>query len=632
MLHPALLSDQIRLSQPSKLTLLDRYDESPYFRKVLNLFVLFDRLIPKGWKAYVRPIMNGHEYALMFLHEEFGAVFCLFAADSYGRANDFLNLPSKLDADAPGLSLDALRIIVLCEDDDPIWNSRRRFSKRNVVFVNENTFPELLFKASSPGDIPKELDFFFSAHLGANDTVNALRLLLETSSDFDCMKNLPSISQMSSAQKRIIFKKSRQSRTYSRVRGSAGSGKSIVLAARAAKLLLDGKIVLVVCYNIALTALLKLMINKYLLVFDPTNKAPETKMRLYVTHFHGFVADEVKQIGPFPGNAGDRDSYLTETLPNFLLERKKEPRYDAILVDEGQDFHLNWWLLLQNYLTPNGEMLFVADPYQNLYDIKTWYDTPTKAEEDQPEIKELIQKSKFTTNWLELNSSFRMPSLLTQQAAQFAQTFLPELAKSLLPVSPQRELRENCHLRWVQVTGDPLDCDRFTTVAVDEILRLQNVLEEGSEDAPSRSRGITFLTPFTAWGNMIVQSLRNRGYDPLETFGTGLEKFYPGLNPDELDDRRRQQKNVFQISKYEIRGTTIKSYKGADTRAIVICLNGVPNNDLSRELYVALTRLNQDESGSYLTVVCSDSSFESFGRSWANINTTGESTGEFDAV
>ncbi len=50
-------------------------------------------------------------------------------------------------------------------------------------------------------------------------------------------------------------------------------------------------------------------------------------------------------------------------------------KLDAILIDEGQDFHLTWWNTLRRLLDQKGEMLLVADEAQDLYErSKNWTD------------------------------------------------------------------------------------------------------------------------------------------------------------------------------------------------------------------------------------------------------------------
>ena len=51
-------------------------------------------------------------------------------------------------------------------------------------------------------------------------------------------------------------------------------------------------------------------------------------------------------------------------------------QYDAILTDEGQDFHPLWWQVLRKVLNKNGEMLMAADLTQDIYSTtRYWTDT-----------------------------------------------------------------------------------------------------------------------------------------------------------------------------------------------------------------------------------------------------------------
>jgi hypothetical protein len=92
-------------------------------------------------------------------------------------------------------------------------------------------------------------------------------------------------------------------------------------------------------------------------------------------HFHELCRHLGKLAGldippPPTGDAPDPTYYET-TLP-ALLGRATEllgPRYDAVLVDEAQDFHAGWWpLLLGLHRDPDHGYLFLfADSSQNLY-------------------------------------------------------------------------------------------------------------------------------------------------------------------------------------------------------------------------------------------------------------------------
>ena len=42
------------------------------------------------------------------------------------------------------------------------------------------------------------------------------------------------------------------------------------------------------------------------------------------------------------------------------------PKYDCLIVDEGQDFKTDWYDILQMFLTDDATQLWLEDPLQNL--------------------------------------------------------------------------------------------------------------------------------------------------------------------------------------------------------------------------------------------------------------------------
>lgn len=155
------------------------------------------------------------------------------------------------------------------------------------------------------------------------------------------------------------------------LRGVAGSGKTLVLTTRV-KLLHkehpDWKI-LVLCYNISLAKTIEGMIlaklNEPEDLVDMTNeKVHQLPSSIRVTHFHDWLYKDLKT--------------REKKLP-LLLEKldKKEailPQYDAILIDEGQDFQPEWLKLVSYVLNPDTQsMLLVEDRAQTIYKRKTSY-------------------------------------------------------------------------------------------------------------------------------------------------------------------------------------------------------------------------------------------------------------------
>jgi len=147
------------------------------------------------------------------------------------------------------------------------------------------------------------------------------------------------------------------------IKGVAGSGKTILANAQTQKFAREGKRTLFVCYNKLLAEALE---------FD----APESlKADITYTSFHRLCRSFCKKAGmtfkpPLPDNA---EFWKTEA-PNLLIEAIDliEDRFDAVVVDEGQDFFPGWWMALEmiNREEDTGPFYAFYDPHQNLFDTQ----------------------------------------------------------------------------------------------------------------------------------------------------------------------------------------------------------------------------------------------------------------------
>ena len=154
------------------------------------------------------------------------------------------------------------------------------------------------------------------------------------------------------------------------IRGVAGSGKTLILASRA-KLLSkqhpEWKI-LILCYNISLARFIEQMVQQMMLEpddlfdFDPLVKRKGHLIE--VRNFHAWLQN---------------DLHISERRISATLEklRKREiilPSYDAILIDEGQDFEPEWLELASEVLNPETKsLLLVEDRAQSIYKRKRSY-------------------------------------------------------------------------------------------------------------------------------------------------------------------------------------------------------------------------------------------------------------------
>ncbi len=109
---------------------------------------------------------------------------------------------------------------------------------------------------------------------------------------------------------------------------------------------------------------------------------------------------------------------LAEEMPllcRAALRRTPHIRYDAIFVDEGQDFNVLWWNVLREACKPDGEMMLVADATQDIYG------TARGWTEDA-----MLNAGFRGGQWAELQKSYRLPPKALDYARDFARAYLPE--------------------------------------------------------------------------------------------------------------------------------------------------------------------------------------------------------------
>ncbi|MEH6957950.1 3'-5' exonuclease [Neobacillus drentensis] len=155
------------------------------------------------------------------------------------------------------------------------------------------------------------------------------------------------------------------------IRGVAGSGKTIILASRAKMLSKqnpDWKI-LILCYNISLSNAIQQMINHMmnepddLFDFDPTIKAVRNQ-NIIVRNFHSWLKNDLRI----------REQNLSSIIDKIEKKETILPSYDAILIDEGQDFDADWLRLVSLLInTDTQSLLLVEDRAQTIYRRKRSY-------------------------------------------------------------------------------------------------------------------------------------------------------------------------------------------------------------------------------------------------------------------
>lgn len=372
-----------------------------------------------------------------------------------------------------------------------------------------------------------------------------------------------------------------------RVRGPAGCGKSFGLAARAARLAADGKTVLVVAFNVTLINYLRTLVNARCKEYgaNPT--------LVTCSSFHAFchrILDDARVQGlelPKVDEVKRWDAQVRAA--EHALVAGIGHRYGAVLVDEGQDFTLDWWNLLRHQVVePGGEMLLVADPTQDVYDRRSWTDEGA------------MLGAGFAGPWTELKGSYRMPSDLVPITNSFAERYLRgDRIESEVPSDAAEVVghRGTTRRRWRNIDR-PVDLGREVGL---EVVRL---LADVDGLSP---RDVVFLCEDHRSGLAAVREIERAGYTVHHIFST---------HEHEQQIRKRR----FWPDADGVKGCTIHSFKGWESPVLVMGIGRTPES--RRLAYVAMTRLTGRgvEDVGHLSVINSDlqiAGFQSTFELWA---------------
>ncbi|WP_215143817.1 3'-5' exonuclease [Exiguobacterium qingdaonense] len=349
------------------------------------------------------------------------------------------------------------------------------------------------------------------------------------------------------------------------IRGVAGSGKTLILASRA-KLLSkqhpEWKI-LILCYNISLARFIEQMVQQMMLepddLFDFDPRMKRKSHLIEVRNFHAWLQN---------------DLHISERKIPATLEklRKREiifPTYDAILIDEGQDFEPEWLELASEVLNPDTKsLLLVEDRAQSIYKRKRSYVQDTGLD--------FRGRSKI------LNINYRN----TSQIVSFAWSFY----------------QSNSSLK-----------DKVVTKELDgEIIAPQSTLRKGPEPAIIKCDHFFKEADLVARQIKKLHEERNVPYSEMlilyrvQKFSTMhyVDTLQRALNYYDIEHfwitESSETKRTFSKDDQSVKISTIDSSKGLDFQAVfIVNVDNMPfkyEEDVEREvslLYIGMTRAKE---------------------------------------
>ena len=370
-------------------------------------------------------------------------------------------------------------------------------------------------------------------------------------------QNLISERDLSERQKRYIIPRPG---VIQKLSGVAGSGKTRVIAVRAVRLLSLKKKVLVVCFNITLKNYLQEEINRVFPGYD--------KNYLEIRYFHEFckIYRDGRNIEYPEGSSFEEsdEKDKEEIIKDKQNNKEASINYDAILIDEGQDFKESWFRLLRTFLKENGEILIVFDDKQNIYGVKKFKISGIGA-----------------GRWGILNQGYRLLNEHIEKVNKFSKQFLPDFKSD--EENPEIELNKQISLPF-----DPEPFSKWENVeniieSREKVCEYLNYLDKEkkldfSDTAilvPDHDEGIQLK-------EHILKKFSNSNLKISDIFSKNL-------------DTQRDAKKLFSVSDKDrkLKMSTIDSFKGWERRNIIILTPSKPSVNFDFKMYTSLTRARE---------------------------------------
>lgn len=226
--------------------------------------------------------------------------------------------------------------------------------------------PEIILSADDMMRLPQRIDEILAYWQGGKDkwpeygpkvVVELTKLLARTTElpnplSLQAAQDDSEIVRLTEEQFRVLDFLNRQRRAA--IGGCAGSGKTFLAVEKARRLAREGYRTLLTCFNMPL--------------YDFLKTITVNVEGLEVMNFHTLCSTMAKEAGLTLPEDWETPDTAAEVLSE-ALHLSPHKRYDAIVVDEGQDFRETWWLALEESLSDGKRSILYVfyDSHQRLY-------------------------------------------------------------------------------------------------------------------------------------------------------------------------------------------------------------------------------------------------------------------------
>ncbi|MGG0240787.1 AAA family ATPase [Bacillus rhizoplanae] len=422
-------------------------------------------------------------------------------------------------------------------------------------------------------------------HIWGNDSSNKIsNVLVKESSLFtdelyekikSCL--IPSFHDLESGKEPIYNKKQKQllqsSSKHQKIKGVAGSGKTLVLARRCVNAhKRTGGRVLILTFNITLRNYIKDRISDVREDFDWSN--------FEIKHYHLFISSTCKERGIKVTLGSFEDISLFNGVESSI------EKYSAIFIDEIQDFKFEWQQILKKYfLEEGGEFVLLGDEKQNIYN--------RELEEDK-KVKTTISGA-----WNQLNTSYRLTSRISDVAIEFQKHFFKEkyeLDNIDLQEQLQLTLENDTQLHYYFINNS-----LENAIYIEFFKVVYNIIENLAvhrNDLCFLGTQIELLRELDYYIRLYRKEKTTRTFESKEVYEQLKER---KDCKRQLEQLRRERKYNFWMNGGTTKVSTIHSFKGWEINNLVLFVEEDTNKSGEKEriaieelIYTGITRCRKN--------------------------------------
>jgi Nuclease-related domain/AAA domain/UvrD-like helicase C-terminal domain len=345
-----------------------------------------------------------------------------------------------------------------------------------------------------------------------------------------------------------------------KIKGVAGSGKTLVLAKRAVNAHIRTKRrVLILTFNITLRNFIRDKLNQVRDEFSWN--------MFHIDNYHNFIRTMTNEYGIEKNDRNDIN----------LFDGINIQKYDSIFIDEIQDYKLEWQEIIKKYfLVEYGELVLFGDEKQNIYGNPL----------EEQDIKTVIDK-----DWNTLNESYRLSTVITDLSLNYFDKFLKNRYQKLdLVMQPEFSFNEG----FIGDTGiNPHFtlqdyCEGIYQYIHENKIAYNDIVILGRHIDTLREMEYIFRTRFRL--NLTKTFEKKESYDRLYAEFQNQE----WRLKEELKKIRRSEKIAFQMNRGTIKMSTIHSFKGWEAEHVFLVLENYRGKDAQETdeeiIYTGITR------------------------------------------